>query len=195
MDWLEAFSPMKIHWLQRWISLPYGRSTAVLHGISPTSQDCQLLQLFLVSPNSPGVQSEAVHPDVQPILTQFEHLFAEPTDLPPRRDCDHKIPLVPGTTPVSVRQYRYSPTLKTEIENQVSEMLQTGFIRPSSSAFSSPILMVRKKDGGWQMCVDYRLLNSLAVESKFPIPVIDELLDELAGAQWFTSLDLRAGFN
>jgi hypothetical protein len=55
--------------------------------------------------------------------------------------------------------------------------------------------MVRKKDGGWQMCVDYRLLNSLAVESKFPIPVIDELLDELAGAQWFTSLDLRAGFN
>jgi hypothetical protein len=129
------------------------------------------------------------------VLKQFEHLFAEPTELPPRRECDHKIPLVPGASHVSVRQYCYSPALKYEIETQVSNMLQTGFICPSTSAFSSPVLMVHKKDDGWRLCVDYRLLNALTVKTKFPIPIIDELLDEIASAQWFTSLDLRAGFN
>lgn len=186
---------MKIHWLQRWISLPYGRSTAVLHGLSSPPQDCQMLQLFTVATDSPSYQSTTIHSDIQPVLKQLEHLFAEPTELPPRRECDHKIPLVPRASPVSVRQYRYSPSLKSEIESQVSDMLQTGFIRPSTSAFSSPVLMVRKKDGGWRLCVDYWLLNALTVKTKFPIPVIDELLDELAGAQWFTSLDLRASFN
>jgi len=101
----------------------------------------------------------------------------------------------PVSPPVALRQYRYKPALKDEIEKQVSEMLQSGMVQPSLSAFSSPVLLVRKKDGMWRFYVDYRMLNALTVKSKFPILVVDELLDESAQARWFSCLDLRAGFN
>jgi hypothetical protein len=102
---------------------------------------------------------------------------------------------VPGAQPVSVRQYRYSPKLKSEIEAQVADLLQTGMIRPSHNPFSSPILLVKKKDHTWPMCIDYRMLNTLTIKSKFPISVIDELLDELSSARWFSCLDLCSEFN
>jgi hypothetical protein len=74
-------------------------------------------------------------------------------------------------------------------------MFQNGFIRPSTSAFSSPVLLVQRKDNSWSFYVDYRQLNALRVKSKYPILVVDELLDELSGASWFSCLDLWAGFN
>jgi hypothetical protein len=80
------------------------------------------------------------------LIDEFSELFCESTELPPQRHCDHHIPLVPGASPVAVRQYRYKPALKDEIEKQVSEMLQSGLIQPSISSFSSPVLLVRKKD-------------------------------------------------
>jgi len=127
---------------------------------------------------------------IQSLIDANADLFVEPTTLPPQREADHHIPLLPGAQPVNVRPYRYSPAQKIEIENQVREMLQHGIIRVSSSPFASPVLLVKKKDGTWRFCVYYRHLNAITVKNKQPLPIVDELLDELAGSVWFTKLRL-----
>lgn len=85
--------------------------------------------------------------------------------------------------------------MKDELENQVADMLKQGIVQPSTSLFSSPILLVPKKDGGYRFCVDYTRLNAITQKSKFPVPIFDQLMDELAHAKWFSNLDLRAGFH
>lgn len=127
-------------------------------------QSAPWFNLFHIVEDISSQSDPVVLPEVQAVVDQFKHLFAEPSALPPRRACDHRIPLIPGAQPVAVRPYRYSPALKTEMETQVSDMLQAGLIQPSFSAFSSPVLLVRKKDGTWRFCVDYRLLNALTVK-------------------------------
>jgi len=94
-----------------------------------------------------------------------------------------------------LRPYRYSPAQKDEIEKQVLELLQSGMIQQSSSPFASPALLVKKKTGEWRLCVDYRRLNALTIKNSYPMPIMEEFLDELTCAIWFTSLDLRAGYH
>jgi hypothetical protein len=129
------------------------------------------------------------------VLQDFEKCFGEPQELPPHRDYDHHIKLLPGVKPVSVRPYRYTPQQKDEIEKQITEMLKKGIIKPSHSPFASPVLLVKKKDGCWRFCVNYRHLNVVTVPDKYPMPVVEELLDELAGACYLTKLDLRSGYH
>jgi len=136
-----------------------------------------------------------VPPPIQQLIDSNADLFAEPSSLPPRCEVDHQIPLLPGSQPVNVRPYRYSPAQKLEIEKQVNDMLQNGIIRVSSNPYASPVLFVKKKDGTWCFCVDYRHLNSITVKDKQHLPIVDELLDELAGAVWFTKLDFRSGYH
>ncbi|CAL8161244.1 unnamed protein product [Prunus armeniaca] len=133
--------------------------------------------------------------ELQALLDSFSVVFGTLTTLPPVREHDHRIPLISGCKPPSIRPYAYGPLQKSKIKNCVKELLDSGFIRNSHSPFSSPILLVKKKDSTWRMCMDYRQLNELAIKDKYPIPLIDDLLDELHGAKYFSKLDLRSGYH
>ncbi|WVZ52980.1 hypothetical protein U9M48_003975 [Paspalum notatum var. saurae] len=126
---------------------------------------------------------------------EFADVFTAPTALPPHRSYDHTITLLPGSVPVNSKPYRYSPLRKDGIERQVKVLLDQGWIVHSTSPFASPVLLVQKKDGSWRLCVDYRRLNALTVKNRFPIPVVEKILDELAGTTHFTKLDLIAGYH
>lgn len=102
------------------------------------------------------------------LLQEFTDVFDVPKGLPPLRSHDHSITLVEGTSPVKVRPYRYPFSQKQEIEKMVQDMLQDGIIQPSQSPFSAPVLLVRKKDGTWRFCTDYRALNAVTVKDAFP---------------------------
>lgn len=195
LDWLASFSPMQVHWDQKWISIPYEGSAAVLLGDIPSLPAGSVLQLCLIQADTPELPATTLPPAVQSLVTEFASLFVPLSGLPPSRHCDHAIPLIPGAQPVFVRPYHYAPLLKNEIERQVSDMLQQGLIQKSTSAFASPVLLVKKKDQSWRFCVDYRQLNAITVKGKYPAPIIEELLDELSGAAYFSTLDLQSGFH
>ncbi|KAD5802646.1 hypothetical protein E3N88_14006 [Mikania micrantha] len=115
--------------------------------------------------------------------------------LPPVRPVEFRIDLILGATPVAKSPYRLAPSGMQEFSNQLQELLDKGFIRPSYSPWGAPVLFLKKKDGSFRMCIDYRELNKLTIKNRYPLPRIDDLFDQLQGAQYFSKIDLRSGYH
>ncbi|KAI3787689.1 hypothetical protein L2E82_00022 [Cichorium intybus] len=141
---------------------------------------------------------ETEHPTVKDveIVRDFADVFPDDLPgLPPNRQVEFVIDLVPGAKPIARAPYRLAPSEMEELKKQLQELLDRGFIRPSSSPWGAPILFVRKKDGSMRMCIDYRELNKITVKNRYPLPRIDDLFDQLEGAEYFSKIDLRSGYH
>eukprot|EP00253_Pinus_taeda_P026334 PITA_26334 len=207
-EWLRTLGPITMDFQELYKSFKQNNSTHTLRGLqvgAPSIISSHRMEKLLkkghhgviaqfnaikaIEPNS-----LPIHPEMQHILNNHLPIFDKPRELPLLRgEHDHSITLVPGAQPPNVHPYRYPFTQKNEIEKIIKELLEAGVICPSISPYSSLVVMVLKKDGEWQMCLDFRALNKFTIKDKFPIPVVDDLLDELNGAQFFTKLDLRSG--
>jgi len=209
-DWLEAHPHMTFDWDQKIMTFIEDGKSITLKGLHTPIRELNTISATKAHKFSKGNEvwafvlveqhhhidiTETVPEQIQHLLLQYKDIFQTPTVLPPHRTHDHAIPLYPGSVPVNSKPYHYSPHHKTEIEQQVQELLQSGFITHSKSPFASPVLLVKKKDGTWRLCVDYRKLNALTIKNRFPMPIIEEILDELAGTKYFTKLDMKSGYH
>jgi hypothetical protein len=210
-DWMSQYSPVAFHFKQQEFHMQATDGTAIiLPTCSPTEtavdiepeQLCKLLDKgatgFIIQLHSLQLTDKAnqeLNADITLLLEQYGDVFEEPTELPPSRSCDHRIPLVPDTNPPQMRPYRVPHKLKDELEKQIKHLLETKLIRPSHSPYASQVILVKKKDISWRLCIDFRKLNAQTVKNKFPVPVIEDLLDELHGAKIFSKLDLRSGYH
>jgi hypothetical protein len=131
-----------------------------------------------------------------PVVCEFPDVFPEElTELPPDRDIEFVIELMPGVGPVAKSLYRMSSEELDELKKQLKKLVEQGFVRPSASSWGSPVLFVEKKDDTKRMCIDYRMLNSMTIKNKYPLPRIEDLLDRLKKAKFFSKIDLRSGYH
>ncbi len=167
-------------------------------------KEVESLILIHRTPDNPGspphlasISTDDFDPLRKSLLTEFKDVFPPelPPGLPPQRDVDHKIELVPDAKPVIRPTYSMSAKELEELSKQLNDLETAGYIRPSKSPYASPVLFVKKKDGTTRMCIDYRALNSLTIKNRYPLPRIDELFDRLQGSKYFTKLDLRQGYH
>ena len=131
------------------------------------------------------------------VIAEYHDVFPDalPHGLPPSRDVDHRIELVPGSIPPSRPTYRQSASELAELKSQLAELIALGFIQPSKSPYGAPVLFVKKKDGTTRMCIDYRALNDITIKNAYPLPLVGELFDRLQGAKYFSKIDLRSGYH
>ncbi|KAL0428357.1 UNVERIFIED_CONTAM: Transposon Ty3-G Gag-Pol polyprotein [Sesamum latifolium] len=207
-DWLGAHNPVELDFHQLTVTINQQDGKVIMRalphknssGFAISSPLSELLrkrsyglfgQLLTVDAEKAKLLDNHI---ITGLLQKFDDIFQEPQFLPPKRTIEHRIELLHDAIPRKQQPYRYAYGQKTEVENIVRGMLPSGIIRESQSSFASPVLLVKKKDGGWRLCVDYRYLNQLTIKYNFPIPVIDELLDELHGAKYFSKIDLRSGY-
>ncbi|KAJ0555993.1 putative nucleotidyltransferase, Ribonuclease H [Helianthus annuus] len=131
-----------------------------------------------------------------PIVRDFPEVFPEELPgLPPHRQVEFQIELAPGAAPIARAPYRLAPSELEELSMQLQELLEKGFIRPSSSPWGATVLFVKKKDGTFRMCIDYRELNNVIVKNRYPLPRVDDLFDQLQGSSYYSKIDLRSGYH
>ncbi|GJV25622.1 putative reverse transcriptase domain-containing protein [Tanacetum coccineum] len=196
------------------VHIPWGNETLIVHGdgsnrghearlhiISYTKTQEYMLKgcpVFLANINTKETKdkSEKKRLEDVPIVQDFPDVFPEDlSGLPPTRQVEFQIDLIPGAAPVARAPYRLAPSEMKELSEQLKELSDKGFIRPSSSPWGAPVLFVKKKDGSFRMCIDYRELNKLTVKNRYPLPRIDDLFDQLQGSSVYSKIDLRSGYH
>ncbi|GJR30274.1 putative reverse transcriptase domain-containing protein, partial [Tanacetum coccineum] len=210
MDWLAKYHAV-IDCAEKIVRIPWGNETLVVHGdgsnqgngtrlniISCTKTHKYLLKghhVFLAHVTTKEIEDKSGEKRLEdvPIVRDFPEVFPEDlSGLPPTRQVEFQIDLVPGAAPVARAPYRLAPSEMKELSEQLQELSDKGFIRPSSSPWGAPVLFVKKKDGSFRMCIDYRELNKLTVKNRYPLPRIDDLFDQLQGSSVYSKIDLRS---
>ncbi|GKB27859.1 putative reverse transcriptase domain-containing protein [Tanacetum coccineum] len=183
MDWLANHHAV-IVCDEKIVRIPYGDEVLIVQGDrSVTKKETE-------------DKSEEKRLEDVPTVRDFPEVFPEDLPgLPPTRQVEFQIDLVPGAAPVARAPYRLAPTKLQELSTQLQELSDKGFIRPSSSPWGAPVLFVKKKDGSFRMCIDYRELNKLTVKNRYPLPRIDDLFDQLQGSRVYSKIDLRSGYH
>ncbi|GJW55896.1 putative reverse transcriptase domain-containing protein [Tanacetum coccineum] len=213
MDWLTKYQAV-IDCAKKIVRIPFGSEILIFHGdgsrnkrgtrlniISCTKAQKYLLQgchVFLahITIKETGDKSKKKQLQDVPIVKNFPEVFPEDLPgLPHTRQVEFHIDLVPGAAPVARAPYRLAPSEMKELADQLQELSDKGFIRPSSSPWGAPVLFVKKKDGSLRMCIDYRELNKLTVKNRYPLPRIDDLFDQLQGSSVYSKIDLRSGYH
>ncbi|GJZ07045.1 putative reverse transcriptase domain-containing protein [Tanacetum coccineum] len=182
MDWLAKYQAV-IVCAEKIIRIPWGNETLIIHGDRSDR-------------GNETHKSEKKRLEDVPIVQNFPEVFPEDLPgLPPTRQVEFQIDLIPGVAPVARAPYRLAPSEMKELSDQLQELSDKGFIRPSSSPWGAPVLFVKKKDGSFRMCIDYRELNKLTVKNRYPLPRIDDLFDQLQGSSVYSKIDLRSGYH
>ena len=151
---------------------------------------CEVYLAYVLNTDMTGSKLESV-----PVACEFPDVFPEELPgLPPIREVEFSIDLLPSTAPISIAPYWMAPTLLKELKAQLQELTDKGFVRPSFSPWGALVLFVKKKDGSMRLCINYRQLNKVTIKNKYPLPRIDDLFDQLKGATVFSKIDLRSGY-
>ncbi|GJW43285.1 putative reverse transcriptase domain-containing protein [Tanacetum coccineum] len=213
MDWLRRCHAV-IMCDEKLVRVPYGNETLTFHGKeSSNGRESRLIiissskaqeymakgcQVFLAQISAKKEEDKSKGKQIKdvPIVRDFPKVFPEDlSGLPPARPVEFQIDLIPGAAPVARAPYRLAPSEMKELSEQLQELSDKGFIRPSSSPWGAPVLFVKKKDGSFRMCIDYRELNKLTVKNRYPLPRIDDLFDQLQGSSIYSKIDLRSGYH
>ncbi|GJR85314.1 putative reverse transcriptase domain-containing protein [Tanacetum coccineum] len=213
MDWLAKYHAV-IVCAEKIVRIPFGDEILIVRGdgssnkhgtrlniISCTkaqeylTKGCHVFLANITATKDEDKSKEKRLEDV-PVVQEFPEVFPEDLPgIPPTRQVEFRIDLVPGATPVARAPYRLAPSEMKELAEQLQELTDKGFIRPSSSPWGAPILFVKKKDGSFRMCIDYRELNKLTVKNCYPLLRIDDLFDQLQGSSIYSKIDLRSGYH